>query len=287
MADMSGKVCVVTGANSGIGKATAMGLAQRGAHVVMVCRNPEKGATALADVQADPGAGSAELVIGDLGSLDETRALAAALLDACPTLDVLVNNAGVWLSSREETPDGFEKTFAVNHLATFLLSNLLLDRLAEGAGGRVVTLSSDLHYRGHIDFDDLQRRSRRFAGMSAYSDSKLANVLFAFELARRAARRGVTSNAVHPGVVRSNLGTTSGGLKGRLWGAAVKAVGPLLLSPEKGAMTSIYCASAPELAARTGEYFAKSRAKTPAREARDADVAKRLWAASEALTGLA
>ena len=277
------KTYVVTGANTGIGKATAKGLAARGGHVVMVSRDAAKGEAARQEVLAAAPGARVEVVQGDLGSLASTRALASALLAQVPRIDVLVNNAGVWLTSRQETPDGFEKTLGVNHLAPFLLTNLLKQRLAEGGGGRVVNVSSALYARGRIDFDDLMVERRKYAGMAVYSDSKLANVYFTRELARRWAGSGVTSVALHPGVVRTDL---TRGLP-KIVEGLYKVLGRLFLkSPEQGARTSIHCATAPGVEAHDGGFFSGSKPKAIKGRGQDAEAAQRLWDESARLTGL-
>lgn len=277
------KTYVVTGANTGIGKATAAGLARRGGRVVMVSRDAAKGEAARADILREQAGARLDVVAGDLGSLASTRALAQALLEACPRIDVLVNNAGVWLTQRETTPDGFEKTFGVNHLAPFLLTHLLRERLAEAGAARVVNLSSALYMRGKIDFDDLQSERGKFAGMQVYSNSKLANVYFTQELAKRLEGTGVTTYAVHPGVVRTELAREMKGPVKLGW----KFVGMFLKSPAQGAATSIHCATAPGIEGSSGQYFAGSKARTIRGRGKDAAAARRLWDVSEQLAGLA
>lgn len=281
--DESGKVYIVTGANTGIGKATAAGLARRGARVMMVSRSPEKGEAARADLlRAQPGA-RLEVVEGDLGSLATTRALAEQLLERCPRIDALVNNAGVWMTAREVTPDGFERTFGVNHLAPFLLTSLLRERLEATGGARVVNLSSALYLRGRLDFADLQRERGRFSGSEAYASSKLANLYFTQELARRLAGTGVTTYAVHPGVVRSELPRRmSAPLR-----VGYKLITPFLKTPAQGAATSIHCATAPGLEGASGSYFAGSRRRRVLGPGRNDAAARRLWEVSAELVGLA
>jgi len=274
---------IVTGANTGIGKATAAGLARRGARVMMVSRDPAKGEAAKADLLASQPGARLEVVQGDLGSLATTRALAEALLGRCPRIDALVNNAGVWMTEREETPDGFEKTFGVNHLAPFLLTHLLRDRLAETGGARIVNLSSALYVRGRLDFDDLQSERGKFSGTRAYSTSKLANLYFTQELARRLEGSGVTTYAVHPGVVRTELPRRMNGVMR----AGFKVISLFLKSPAQGAATSLHCATAPGIEAQSGRYFAGSRPRAVRGPGKDVAAARRLWEVSERLVGLA
>jgi len=285
MGDGGGKrVYVVTGANTGIGKATAAGLAKHGGRVAMVSRDAGKGQAAIDDVRASNPQADLELVVGDLGTLTSTRALAADLLARFPRIDVLVNNAGVWPGERRINDDGYEQTFAVNHLAPFLLTNLLLDRLAESGSARVVNVSSALHTRGRIHFDDLHVERRPFKAMQVYADSKLANVLFTRELARRVGDRGVVTHAVHPGVVQTDLSRNVGPVLKALW----RGFGRVFFkSPERGAATSIHVALDPAPARVNGRYFADSRERKPAGRARDDAAASRLWRVSEELTGLA
>lgn len=277
------KVCVVTGGNSGIGLHTVIGLARQGARVALVSRSRERGEAALEQARAAAGPDARlDLVVGDLGSLASTRALADDLLGRYPALHVLVNNAGLWMTTRTETADGLETTFAVNHLAPFLLTNLLLERLIASSPARIVNVSSEGHRRGRLDWDDLQA-TRGFGKVKAYCDSKLANVLFTRELARRLEGTGVTANVLHPGVVNTNLGGNATGVI--RW--VFDAVGPLFfLTPEQGARTSLHVATSPALDGVSGRYFKASREVSPSRTARvDADAA-RLWAVSEALAGL-
>ena len=275
---MHGKVCVVTGASSGIGRVAALGLAERGAAVVLVCRNEERGAPVLEEIEQRGGAGSATLLTADLSSQRQVRQVAAAFRERFDRLDVLINNAGVagW-GTRQVTEEGLETTFAVNHLAPFLLTNLLLDRLKASAPARVVTVSSAAHKNCTLDFEDLQGE-RRYSGFGAYSRSKLANILFTRELSRRLEGSGVTANCLHPGVVATGIFRNLPG-----WMRAI-LVSPLVLSPEKGADTMLYLATAPEVAEVSGRYFVRRKTVPSSRASRDAEAARRLWEASEALT---
>lgn len=278
---MDGRVCLVTGGNSGIGEATAAGLARLGARVAIVCRDEARGRAAVERIALATGR-EAGLLLGDLSDLSSVRALAAEVRARLPALHVLVNNAGVLLQKRIETADGLEATFATNHLGPFLLTNLLLDHLNASGPARVVNVASSLHRRGRLDFDDLQR-TERYNAFAAYSASKLCNVLFTRELALRAAGTGLTCNALHPGVIATGLGRNSNGVIRAGWAA----VGRLLPSSDRGARTSIYLAAASEVAGSSGEYYVACQPKKPSKTARDDAVAAQLWSVSEALAGLA
>ncbi len=280
---MAGRVCVVTGASSGIGKATSVELAGLGATVVLVCRDKARGEAALAEVAAAAAgeSGKPSLELADLSSMEQVRALAARLA-ALPRIDALVNNAGLVVARRQLTADGFELSLAVNHLAPFLLTNLLRPALAASAPARVVTVSSIAHRAALLSLDDLQLE-RRYLAMLAYANSKLANVLFTRALARRLDGTGVTANCLHPGTVRTRFGDT-----GALWLRLGLAVGGgLLRTPESGARTVVYLASAPEVAGQTGGYYVNARRRRPSRRARDDSLADRFWEVSARLTGLA
>ncbi|HZN14567.1 MAG TPA: SDR family oxidoreductase [Acidimicrobiales bacterium] len=284
MSDMNGKTVIVTGGNSGIGLETAVALARAGADVVITARDAERGKQAVADIKQRSGSDAVDLVLFDLGSLESTRAGAAELLDRCPRIDVLVNNAGVVLTDRRETVDGFESTFAINHLGPFLLTSRLLDRIKASAPSRIVNVASTAHRgaRKGLDYDDLQN-SKNYKGMRVYSQSKLANILFTNELARRLEGTGVTVNSLHPGTVRTGYGRDGDSTGMLRIGIAIGS--RFFLSPEKGAATSVYLASSPDVAGVTGEYFVKQKVKRPTAAARDADAARRLWEASEELVG--
>ncbi|HXZ62259.1 MAG TPA: SDR family oxidoreductase [Acidimicrobiales bacterium] len=284
---MLGKTVVVTGGNSGIGLETARALAGMGARVVVTARNAEKGRAAVGDITGRlRGEAQVQLVVFDLSDLSSVRRGAAEILELAPRVDVLVNNAGVVLGDRRVTVDGYEATFATNHLGPFLLTNLLLDRIKASAPARVVTVASTAHStaRHGIPFDDLQSE-RRYRSMRVYGESKLANILFSNELARRLEGTGVTSNCLHPGTVRTGY-ARDGDAKGLL-AFGVTVAGPLFLSPAQGARTSVYLASSPEVADVTGRYFVKCKPRQPRTWALDPDAARRLWAVSEELTGLA
>ena len=274
--DMNGKVCVVTGANSGIGRVAAIDLAGRGATVVLICRSHARGSPVMEEIEKR--GGNAALLIADLASQRQVREVTAAFLKRFDRLDVLINNAGVagW-GTRLETEDGLEATFAINHLAPFLMTNLLLDTLKASAPARVVTVSSAAHKNFALELDDLQGE-RRYSAFGAYSRSKLANILFTHELSRRLEGTGVTANCLHPGVVATGIFRNLPG-----WMRFI-LTSPLVLSPERGADTMIYLATAPEIAEVSGKYFVKRKPVPSSRASCDAETARRLWWASEVLT---
>jgi NAD(P)-dependent dehydrogenase (short-subunit alcohol dehydrogenase family) len=285
--DMQGKTVVVTGGNSGIGVETAEALARMGARVIVTARNADKGRAAVAGiVQRLGGDAQVQLVVFDLADLSSVRRGAEEILEQAPRLDVLVNNAGLVLSERHETVDGFEATFATNHLGPFLLTNLLLDRIKASTPARIVNVASTAHNtaRKGMPFDDLQS-TKRYRGMRVYGESKLANILFTLELARRLEGSGVTANSLHPGTVRTGYGA-DGDARGFL-AFGIKIAQPFFLSPAKGARTSIYLASSPEVAGVTGKYFVKCKERRPRRWAEDPEAAQRLWQVSAELVGLA
>lgn len=283
---MTGKTVIVTGGNSGIGKATAVALARAGARVVITARDQARGNQAVEDTRQASGSDLVELVVFDLGDLASVRAGAAELLERCPRIDVLINNAGLVLTDRAETVDGYEATFAINHLGPFLLTELLTDRLVASAPSRVVNVASTAHRsaRRGLDFEDLQAR-RGYKGMQVYGSSKLANILFTTELASRLSGKGVTANSVHPGTVATGYGR-DGDTRGFL-AFGLKVIKPFVLVPEKGARTSVYLASSEEVAGVTGKYFVKCKARKPSAAAQDEAAARRLWAVSEQLVGAA
>ena len=278
---MAGKVCMVTGANAGIGKATAQGLASTGATVVMVCRSRERGEAALSEIKEQSSNDLISLLVADLSSQAEIRKLAEDFKRQHSKLHVLVNNAGIIPRKREVTVDGFETQFAVNHLAPFLLTNLLLDVLKFSAPARIVTVASDMHRGATIDFDDLQSE-HSYGPVRVYCRTKLANVLFTYELARRLEGTGVTANCLHPGVVATKLLADAMGVPGALR-STTRLIGS---KPEKGAKTSIYLASSPEVEGISGKYFIKQKAVEPSKASSDENVASRLWKVSAELTGI-
>ena len=279
---MNDKICLITGANAGIGQQTALQLAQMGATVVMVARDPQRGEAARAAIAAATGNTRVDLLQADFASPPSIRAMAAAFAARYDRLDVLVNNAGVYLTGREETADGLERTFAVNHLGYFMTTLLLWDALLAAESARVVNLSSDAHRQAKLNFDDLQNQGK-YAGFRAYAQSKLANVLFTYELDRRRGDAPVTVNAVHPGFVASNFGRNNRGIVGL---AMTRLVPLFAKSVAEGAATSVYLASSPEVAGVSGQYFANCRAVKSAPQSYDHAAAERLWAISEELTGL-
>jgi len=276
--DMTGRRVFITGCTSGIGKATALQLAAMGADIVVGARDSVSGEKTRREIDG-AGPGAADVVVGDLSSTDQVRKVASEVQDRFDRLDVLVNNAGVDVGKRLTTEDGLELTFAVNYLAPFLLTTSLLDLLRRSAPSRVLNMVSSGHKGGHIEFDDLQHE-RKFSGQRAYNDSKLALVLFTYELSRRVQGSGVTVNGVDPGFVRgTNIGTTLP--------AAYKAIGVLLMpfmtTPEKAAGGVAWAASAPELAGVTGAYLKGRKQVSSSKDSQDPDLARRLWEASEAL----
>ncbi len=281
MASLAGRTCLVTGATSGIGLETAFGLVRLGARVLLVGRSRERGNEALQRVRAEDGPGTAELLLADLASLDEVRRLADAVLEAAPALHLLVNNAGVVNLRRTTTRDGFETMFAVNHLAHFLLTLRLLDRLRESAPSRIVHVASDAHRFGVLDIDDLQSE-RRYGAMKSYGRSKFANILFSDELARRLEGSGVTSNSLHPGAVATRLGKNNGWL-GEL---ATGLLRPFFLTPEQGARTTLHVATEPTLEKTSGRYFARQKEARPSAATRNPELGRQLWERSAALCGL-
>ena len=279
---MNQKICLVTGASSGIGKETAEGLAELGATVVMVCRSRKRGDDALADIRRRSGSNSVELLLADFASLDSVRTLAKEFVQKHDSLDVLVNNAGVAMLRRSVTVDGFETTFQVDYLSHFLLTNLLLDELKRCAPSRIVNVSSASHYGGHMNLDDLQMKNR-YGVMKAYSRAKLAQVLFTYELSRRLEGTGVTANCLHPGAVATNIWSRPLGPFSFLG----KISRLFLISPKAGAETPVYLASSPEVEGVTGRYFEKKREKKSSAESYDRNLAEKLWTESSRMTGLA
>jgi len=278
---MIGKTVVITGANSGIGKATAIALAKMGATVVMACRDKERGEAALAQVKVEGKNPNVRLMILDLASQASVREFVRDFDSRYRRLDVLINNAGVVLNKREMSPDKIVKTFAVNYLSPFLLTNLLLPRLVASAPSRIINVTSALHLKAHIDFKDIENK-KHYKGSTSYAASKLAVVLFTYELARKLRLTGVTVNCVNPGAVATNLGRADAGLMG----AFMLAVTPFLNPSENGAETSVYLASAPELAKVTGKYFVDKKQQVSSHESYDELEAKKLWDVSMKLAKL-
>ena len=280
--DMSDKTVLITGGNAGIGKLTAVGLAKRGARVVFTSRNPRKGDVACAEIREAAETQKVDSLVLDLSSFASIESCAKEFLAKYPRLDVLILNAGLVLQERSETKEGFESTFGVNHLGHFYLTELLRERLEASAPSRVIVLASDAHKgaRDGLDFDDLMAE-RGYSGFLVYSRSKLANILYANELARQLEGKGVTANSVHPGVVRTRFGLD--GDTGGFSGAVYRMMRPFMIGPERGARTSIHLAVASELEGKTGGYYAKCREAKRTSAAQDAAAAKRLWEVSEKL----
>lgn len=279
---MTGRTVLITGGTSGIGRATALGLATMGASIAITGRHGGRTEAAAREIRA-AGAGQVDTFVADMSSQAEVRRLAGEVLQRLPRIDVLVNNVGGFWGSRHLTVDGLEHTFALNHLAPFLLTNLLLERLRESAPARVVTVSSGAHVMGRINFDDLQGE-RSYSSAGAYGLSKLANILFTRELARRLQGSGVTANALHPGMVRTSFGAEDPARLQRLFNPLIK---PFMKTPAQGAATSIHLASSPEVDGVSGGYFVGCRPARPSGRSRDDAVAARLWQVSAELVGLA
>jgi NAD(P)-dependent dehydrogenase (short-subunit alcohol dehydrogenase family) len=276
---MQNKICMVTGATSGIGKATALGLARRGAIVIIVARNAEKATATATEIREATRNETVEFMLADLADLSQVRKLAETFKARHDHLDVLVNNAGAIFLRRELSADGYEKTFAVNHLAPFLLTNLLLDELRASPSARVINVSSDSHERAELDFNNLESE-KRYGAMRVYGKSKLANIYFTKELARRLAGTSVTVNALHPGFVGTNMSTNNG------WFAKVvmRVLSLIALTPEQGAGTSLFLATSPEVHGVSGEYFVKAKLTPTSATSHDREVARRLWQVSEEMT---
>ncbi len=278
---MAGRTVLVTGGSGGIGRATALGLAAMGAHLAISGRDRGRTEDAAREIRA-AGSGQVDVFVADLSCLSQVRRLAGEVLQSLSRIDVLVNNVGGYWNTRHVTADGLERTFAINHLAPFLLTNLLLDLLKDSAPARVVTVSSNVQAIGRIDFQDLQGE-RSYSGARAYNQSKLANVLFTYELARKLQATLVTANALHPGVVRTSFGAEDPGSVQRL---VTPFMRPIMKAPDRGAATSIHLASAPELEQVTGRYFASSKPRRSSRRSYDQAAATRLWQVSADLADL-
>lgn len=280
---MKGKTCLVTGATSGIGEITARELARQGARVLVVGRSPERCAATIERIRRETGSDAVESMVADLSAQAEVRRLAEQVRGRCDRLDVLINNAGAMFLDRRESVDGIEMTLALNHLSYFILTNELLDLLRSSAPARIINVASDAHKGASIEFDDLQGR-RRYGGWRAYQRSKLANILFTAELARRLEGTGVTVNTLHPGFVRTRFFQDFTGWIGFLMklGASMVAI-----TPEDGARTTIHLATSPEVEGVTGQYFVKSRPARSSPQSQDRAAAERLWRVSEELTGQA
>src|SRR5215469_5272798 len=277
---MQGKVCLITGANSGIGKATALGLAQMGATVVMVCRDRARGEEAQREIKMKSGNEAVDLLIADLSSQQSIRRLADTFRQRYPHLHMLINNAGAGFTQRQESVDGVEMTFAVNYLAPFLLTNLLLDVLKSSAPARIIQVSSSVERRARFELHDLQFH-HRYSFLRAYSQSKLALLLFTYELARQLQGTGVTVNAMDPGITATNLGR--GGLapipRLLMHFVAARVGNP----PEKAAQTALYLASSPEVESISGHYFANSALRKSSERSQDESLQRHLWEESARL----
>ena len=278
---MQGKICLVTGATSGIGVVTAHALAQQGATVVLVARHAERGTATVRRITQATGNAHVELLLADLSIQAQVRQLAAAFQERFDRLDVLLNNAGALFTTRSLSADGLEMTLALNHLNYFLLTHLLLDTLKASAPARIINVASNAHHGGQINFADLQSE-RHYSGWRAYCQSKLANILFTYELTRRLAGTGVTANTVHPGFVATGFGRNNPGL----FALCMRLAQLAALSPAQGAETLIYLASSPAVQGVTGEYFVKKRPVKSSKASYDQAAARRLWQLSEQLTGL-
>jgi len=281
--NMIGKICLVTGATNGIGKATAQALAQMSATVVIVGRSASKTAQLVKELRADSGNKNVDSLLADLSSQQEVRRLAGEFKSKYAHLHVLLNNAGGTFATRQLSVDGIEMTFALNHLAYFLLTNLLLDTMKVSTPARIINVSSDAHSRGKIEFDNLQGE-RSYSSFGPYGNSKLANILFTTELARRLEGMGVTVNALHPGLTSTGFGKNNPGFLMKIMGVVI----PLIARyPKKGAETSIYLASSPEVQSITGKFFVDCKVTRPAPQATDSTVAKKLWDVSAEMVHLA
>ena len=276
---MHGKICLVTGATSGVGLLTAQALAQQGATVVVGARDAERGANTVDRIKRATGNTAVQWVLADLSVQAQVRQLAEDIRHRLSRLDLLINNAGAIFSTRRLSADGIEMTLALNHLGYFLLTHLLLDVLKASADARIVNVASNAHWRGRIDFDDIQGE-RRYRGWRAYCQSKLANISFTYELARRLSGSRVTVNTLHPGFVATGFGLNNGGW----FGSFMKVAQLAALSPAEGAETMIYLATSPRVAGVSGRYFVKKRAVKSSKASYDRSAAQRLWQLSAALT---
>ncbi len=276
---MSARTCMITGASSGIGRATALALARQEATLILVCRDRGRGEATIAEIRQQTGNRDVTLMLADLSSQQSIRQLAQDFPATDRPLHVLVNNAGIVNLQRKLTVDGLEEVFAVNHLAYFLLTHLLLDRLRASAPARIVNVASTAHRFGGIDFDNLQGE-RRYRTMNIYGQSKLENIMFTYELARRLAGSGVTVNCLHPGGVATGLGSNNGAWAQRI----VKVIGNFMRTPASGAATSIYLASSPQVEGVSGKYFVNSKPRRSSRISYDEAAQRRLWQLSEQLT---
>ncbi len=276
--DLKGKTAIITGATSGIGKVTALAIARKGAHLVLPVRNIEKGEALKEEIKQQTGSKAVELMSCDLASLDSIRSFVKQFLEKYDRLDLLINNAGLWESKRKESADGVEMNFAVNHLAPFLMTNLLLDLIKKSAPARIVNVSSTAHKYAKMNFADIEGK-KGWSSMKSYAQSKLANIFFTRKLAHELAGTGVTVNCLHPGVVSTRLFDNMPGLFRRIFGL-------FMISPEKGAETSIFLATSPEVEGISGAYYKKKKMAKTTRHAEDMKAADMLWEVSKEYCGL-
>jgi NAD(P)-dependent dehydrogenase (short-subunit alcohol dehydrogenase family) len=279
---MTGKTVLITGGTGGIGRAAAIGLAAMGARIGITGRDRVRAERAAAVIARESGNRAVDVFVADMSSQAEVRRLAGEVLATYPRLDVLLNNVGGFWAHRHVTADGLEHTFALNHLAPFLLTDLLLERLTASAPARIVTVSSGAQSMGTIEFDDLMG-AKKYSGQDAYNQSKLANVMFTYELARRLEGTGVTATALHPGMTSTAFGAED---MARGWGPLIAVLRLFMKSPERGAETPVYLASSPEAEGVTGRYFANRKAKTSHKSSYDTATTARLWQVSAELVGL-
>ncbi|MBU1158935.1 MAG: SDR family oxidoreductase [Candidatus Thermoplasmatota archaeon] len=278
---MIGKIVMITGATGGIGRETAKGLAYMGATVVLVSRSTEKLIRVASELKSETRNDHIDYLPCDLTSMENVRKLASDFKERYDRLDVLINNAGEIINERRTSVDGYEYTLALDHLSHFLLTALLQDIIKRSAPSKIINVSSMAHILGHINFDDIMIEKGYTPG-KAYGQAKLANILFTYELARRLSKTGVTVNCLHPGMVRTNFGKDTTGA----WKLFLLLSKPFMISARKGAQTSIYLASSPDVVSVTGKYFAKKKEKKSSKESYDENVAKRFWEISEKLTGM-
>lgn len=280
--DLTGKSIVVTGATQGIGYVAARDLAGMGAAVTVAGRDPARVNASVDQIRRETGATAVDGLVADLSSMAGVHELADAYLARHDRLDVLLNNAGAWFTTRQTTVDGYERTFALNHLAPFLLTHLLLDVLTASGPARIITVASMAHNGQRLNLDDVNNASRPYQGLRVYGESKLANIMFTYALARRLSGTGVTANTLHPGLVSTGFGKNNGAAM--RWLMALYAL--VAISPENGAQTSIYLASSPEVADVTGKYFIKEKPARSSAVSYDEQAQERLWAISEQMTGV-
>ena len=279
---MRGKTVVITGGTSGIGEVAAIELAKKGARIVLIARDRERAHATFAKLNAIEALSALTGYYGDLSLIADVKRVAEQIAAVEPKIDVLINNAGAMFTSRQTTAEGLEKTFAVNHMAYFVLTNALLPKIKATPGARIVSTASDAHRGAKLDFDDLQS-AKSYSGFSVYGESKLCNILFNRELAKRLQGSGVTANCLHPGFVATRFGDNNPGFLG----VAIRIAKPLAaLSPEKGAETIIYLASSPQVEGKSGGYYYKCAPATPTKEAQSDADAKRLWDVSAKIAGI-